>query len=442
MDNINEILEWINSLNRTTIVNINRIKLSESNYWFLDENEDIITNKNNSFFSVKAISGMLNGKEIEQPIIVQDEIGFLGIIMQIKDNIPYFLMQAKIEPGNINCVQISPTIQATKSNFTQVHGGNKPHYLDYFYNYSNYNVVYDQIQSEQSSRFFKKRNRNVIIEIDGSIDIVVFENFKWMTLKQIKLLMNYDNLVNMDTRTVISCLPLENIKFKSITDDIYNTNRELYNSIFDDNCVYERQKITSKLVDYKMFSKNKLEIKKLSEMNNWVVNDNGIIHKSKYPFKVSYFDIEIEGREVRKWNQPLFEACEIALFGLIVADFNGVLKVLTKLTVEIGCFDNVELGPTIQLNSIGDCNSNNVERLFLNHVNKKENILNDVLLSEEGGRFYHEQNRNIIVKIDKDVLVDISNEYEWLSLSTLSNLIKHNNYLNIQLRNLLSIIEI
>ena len=34
-------------------------------------------------------------------------------------------MQAKIEPGNINKIQLSPTIQATKSNFTQKHGGRK-----------------------------------------------------------------------------------------------------------------------------------------------------------------------------------------------------------------------------------------------------------------------------------------------------------------------------
>ena len=30
---------------------------------------------------------------------------------------------------------------------------------------------------------------------------------RWMTLSQIKELMRYDNLVNMDTRTVLSCIP-------------------------------------------------------------------------------------------------------------------------------------------------------------------------------------------------------------------------------------------
>ena len=55
-------------------------------------------------------------------------------------------MQAKIEPGNINKIQLSPTIQATKSNFTQKHGGRKPNYLEYFLNAVDHEIIVDQIQ--------------------------------------------------------------------------------------------------------------------------------------------------------------------------------------------------------------------------------------------------------------------------------------------------------
>ena len=34
------------------------------------------------------------------------------------------------------------------------------------------------------------------------------EDFRWMTLGQIKELMHYDNMVNMDTRTVLSGLKI------------------------------------------------------------------------------------------------------------------------------------------------------------------------------------------------------------------------------------------
>ena len=42
------------------------------------------------------------------------------------------LMQAKMEPGNVNPLQLSPTVQATRSNYTQVHRGTGTRYLEYF----------------------------------------------------------------------------------------------------------------------------------------------------------------------------------------------------------------------------------------------------------------------------------------------------------------------
>jgi oxidase EvaA len=45
-----------------------------------------------------------------QPIINQPEVGYLGFIVKKINGVMHFLIQAKIEPGNVNCVQLSPTI--------------------------------------------------------------------------------------------------------------------------------------------------------------------------------------------------------------------------------------------------------------------------------------------------------------------------------------------
>ena len=76
-------------------------------------------------------------------------------------------------------------------------------------NADKYKILVDQIQSEQSSRFLGKRNRNIIVLVDEDIDVL--PSHMWMTLKQIKELMKIDNLVNMDTRTVLSCIPYLNL---------------------------------------------------------------------------------------------------------------------------------------------------------------------------------------------------------------------------------------
>ena len=74
-------------------------------------------------------------------------------------------------------------------------------------------------------------------------------------------------------------------------------------------------------------------------------------------------------------------------------------------------------------------------------LEQKQGILKDVLLSEEGGRFYHEQNRNVIIEIDRDELDDLPPGYFWVDFYTLNQLIQINNCLNIQLRNLLSLLD-
>ncbi len=435
-----DIDKWINDLNHNIHVDIQRNCLSDSTYWFYDDKKGIITNKNNSFFFVQGIQRIKDNKVVyEQPIIMQNEIGFLGIICSIIDGKLHFLMQAKIEPGNINKIQISPTIQATKSNFTQKHGGKKPKYLEYFTDVDACHIIVDQIQSEQSSRFYHKRNRNIIIMIDK--DIKVEDNFKWMTLGQIKRLMRFDNIVNMDTRTVLSCLPIYNsLSLKEREEIICQTkDQELSKSIldFDHLCFSD---VFHKINDIKMFEETSLKFVPLHELTTWKISDDEICNDTAN-FKVIYCDISIEGREVTHWTQPLFQATGIALFGLITKVFDGKKKFLVKLKKEIGCFDNVELGPTIQreaneLNEVCDC----VEKIFFEHLEQHKNVQIDVLLSEEGGRFYHEQNRNIIINIEDDI--ELTDEYIWLDFATLNQLIQFNNVCNIQLRNLISLLEV
>ncbi len=432
-NNTAELLEWINELNKTVHVSIRKNRLSDSDFWFYDAERGEIANKNRSFFTVKGLRKTVDGQVVlEQPVIIQDEIGYLGIICKDFDGETHYLMQAKIEPGNINKIQISPTIQATKSNFTQKHGGKRPAYLDWFINASKHRVIVDQIQSEQSSRFYKKRNRNIVIKIEE--DIEVLPSHRWMTLRQIKELMRYDNLVNMDTRTVLSCLPLGQKEFSDQIRDI-----TLYRSVIGNQNILPE--IYQYINNYKMFDEGEFALIRLDELRNWDFTDDGIICREPYSFKVIFCDIEIEGREVRHWTQPLFEAAGIATFALLIRDHGGVKEFLVHAVPEAGCFDKIELGPTVQREFIHHGEADAVEMLFDENLKSGKGVRFDTLLSEEGGRFYCEQNRNIIMEIEKDALNELPEGYFWADYNTLSRLISVNNCLNIQLRNLLSVLE-
>lgn len=440
-----ELLEWVKERNETVAVDIHKTWPEPDSFWFYDESEGRIRNRNRSFFSIAGFRWTQpDGTLLEQPILLQEEIGYLGILCKEIDGVMHFLMQAKIEPGNVNKIQISPTIQATKSNFTQKHGGAKPPYLDYFLNASKYEIIVDQIQSEQSSRFYKKRNRNIMIRVEE--DVPVLSSHRWMTLGQLKRLMRKDNLVNMDTRTVLSCIPCSKLKLTETgRQELENKfiDKALFQSVFMGDGENKLPEVYQYINNLKMFSEGGSKFVPLHELRDWMWQDGEFVCKTPWPFKVIFCDIAIEGREVKRWTQPLFEAEGIATFGLLCCEDKGVLKFVVKGMPEVGCFDSVELGPTIQREAVPIVpqEKNAVDKLFDAQLQMGEGVFFNHLLSEEGGRFYHEQNRNVLLRVNQRELPPLPDGYFLLDYKTLNELVQVNNTLNIQLRNLLSLLE-
>lgn len=438
------LLEWIARRNEEVSVEIRKVGLGACGDWFYDEAEGCIHNQGHTFFSVCGLRHTADGTVCEQPILLQREIGYLGIICREFDGVMHFLMQAKIEPGNVNKIQLSPTLQATRSNFTRKHGGAAPPYLEYFLNADRYEVVVDQLQSEQSSRFLNKRNRNILIRVEE--DIPVLPSHRWMTLGQIKRLMRRDNLVNMDTRTVLSCIPFAGLRLAPWeADELRNlfSDGALFRSIFPDGdgAGAATQRVYSHINDWKMFHDAQNKLVPLLRLKDWEMRDGEFVCRAPFPFKVVFCDVSIEGREVRHWAQPLVETNGPAMLGLLLCETDGMLKFLVRAKPEVGCMDGVELGPTVQWEAGTPCPEDALSRFFIDRAERGSGVKFDHLLSEDGGRFYHEQNRNILLKAAADELPPLPAGCFLLDYRTLNRLVQSNNVLNIQLRDLLALLE-
>ena len=113
-----KLLKWINFQKKNQLLNVKKKYLANLEEWNINKKE--IYHKSKKFFKIIGIRIKSNfyKKNWDQPIILQNEIGILGIIKNIKTK--KYLLQAKAEPGNINKVQISPTVQATKSNYFRI----------------------------------------------------------------------------------------------------------------------------------------------------------------------------------------------------------------------------------------------------------------------------------------------------------------------------------
>ena len=113
-----DVISWVTKQNQQIKVEVNTIPFKKLIHWNFENNR--LSHKTGNFFSIDGINVKTNWGNInswDQPIINQPEIGYLGFIAKSFNGILHFLVQAKVEPGNVNHVQLSPTLQATKSNY-------------------------------------------------------------------------------------------------------------------------------------------------------------------------------------------------------------------------------------------------------------------------------------------------------------------------------------
>jgi oxidase EvaA len=445
---IDTVVSWIKQQNNVVNVSVRKVSFSKLQKWHLDKERGNLRHDSGQFFSIDGIrinTTIGDIKSWDQPIINQPEVGYLGFITKDISGILHFLVQAKIEPGNVNCVQLSPTLQATRSNFKQIHGGKKPPYLEYFQKANKDQILLDQLQSEQGGRFLKKRNRNIIIQVDEEIPL--FENYKWLTLGQLKSLMQTENLVNMDARTVISGIPLGSVDPQSI--DLFcflgklsfNGSRMLKSTLNPDDNLNSIEQIITFMTDIK--SSNTLDIRKISliDMDGWEITDTEIKRFDNRFFKIIGVDVEISNREVTSWSQPMVEPAQEGLCAFVCKEINGKIHFAVQAKSECGNHDVVEFAPTVQTLT-GDYRSQKIRIPFLDYVlfAPTEKIYFDTKQSEEGGRFYKEQNRNMIVLAGDEIPIELPENFIWMTLNQLAIFIKYNNYLNIQARNLIACI--
>ncbi|MCZ9353809.1 NDP-hexose 2,3-dehydratase family protein [Streptomyces mutabilis] len=440
---LGEARHWLAEQRRRTVMDVRQIPLDSLTSWRTDPATGDIVHASGRFFAISGLDVERSGAPVpswQQPIIEQPEVGVLGILVREFDGVLHCLMQAKAEPGNCNRVQLSPTVQATRSNYTRVHEGASVPYLEFFQRPSRHRVLVDVRQSEQGSWFHGKHNRNMVVQVDE--DVAVLDGFRWLTLREIHGLFAVDDAVNMDTRTVLSCLPYAGPRLP----EVLGPGRDPFTTALLRSCSglergrHSMTEILSWITDERTRTVNEARRVPLKEVAHWQRRDGRITHSSGLFFNVIGVSVTADGREIAAWSQPLLEPCDEGVVAFLAKPVDGVLHLLVHARAEPGFTDVVELGPTVQ------CTPSNYDVLppaarppFLDEVLHAEarRVKFDAVHSEEGGRLYHARNRYVVVEAPEDFEPDRS-DYRWLTLAQLSRLLRHSNYVNVQARSLVA----
>ncbi|OLT29958.1 NDP-hexose 2,3-dehydratase [Nocardiopsis sp. CNR-923] len=375
----------------------------------------------------------------QQPIIHQSDVAILGVLAKEIDGVLHFLMQAKMEPGNLNTVQLSPTVQATSSNYLRTHRGARPRYLEYFTEQGHGRVLVDLLQSEQGSWFRGKRNRNVVVETSSPVPDS--DDFTWLTLGDILDLLRRPHLVNMDTRTVLSCLPAFSRADRSAPDaGAFAAHVEHSFAASDAESLLPHTAVEAWLAGRKAAHVLRARPIPLRDVARWRRTRDEIHHESRRYFRIIGVDVEATTREVASWSQPLLAPCGTGVTAFVVQLIGGTLHILVRADLRAGYRDTVELGPTVQCcpdNLRGAPADLRPAHLDLVLSQDRTRVHYDVEQSEEGGRFHHATTRHLVVESLEPLSVTAPPDHAWVTARQLTRLVQRSHHVNIEARSLL-----
>lgn len=179
------------------------------------------------------------------------------------------------------------------------------------------------------------------------------------------------------------------------------------------------------------------ELVRIDGLSSWkYFEKEGVLrHKKgeKYFFSVKGVKVRnAKGCEVESWNQPIITQEEGGVLAVFCQKKRGGMKYLLHAKYEPGYINKIQLAPTIQ------ATMSNLKRRhkgvrpkfseYLKH--SKVKLVYKTKHSEEGARFWHKENLNILLELDSDLKLPHDDDYIWLTLGEIKKLMMVDNLVN------------
>ncbi len=182
-------------------------------------------------------------------------------------------------------------------------------YLDYFAGAGRGRVLADVLQSEQGAWFLPQAQPQHDRRGRPS-DVPLHDDFCWLTLGQIGELLHQDNMVNMDARTVLSCMP---------SPSADGPGRPALDIELLSWFTGERARARRRRPD----------AHPLPEVPGWQQRpDRPSSTEGRPTSGSSAVSVQAGSREVTSWTQPLFEPSAQGVAAFLACAFDGVPHVL------------------------------------------------------------------------------------------------------------------
>ena len=236
-------------------------------------------------------------------LIEQREIGTLASVIRHRNGAVELLVQAKVEPGNIDGVQFAPTAQATASNADCVHGGRLPPFSDYFARRKG-RLIADSLQSEQGQKFLGKRNRNLMVcddtlETTGPIH-------RWIPFRLFRALLLEDFRVNTDLRSVLCVTDWNFLSGGVPFSDPESLSVEFRDSFLSLQRAEYLQAVL-RCLDRARQTAPTVTSLPVTSLPDWTFRTDHELVLASPKSAIKMIHVEVETREISVWDQPIFK---------------------------------------------------------------------------------------------------------------------------------------
>jgi dTDP-4-dehydro-6-deoxy-alpha-D-glucopyranose 2,3-dehydratase len=193
-------------------------------------------------------------------------------------------------------------------------------------------------------------------------------------------------------------------------------------------------------------SRMEVEEVPISRLARWQVEAaSGVIsHETGEFFRVIGICVKnASQRETASWCQPIIYQPEMGILGILVQRQQGVNRYLLQAKAEPGNIGKLQLSPTLQ---------STVSNLRRAHGGLKSpfadlfesprpgSVLYARYQGEDGGRLHLKQNLNMLIRFPDDEPLEIPDDFIWLTMYQIKQLLKHENVLNIAARSVISVL--
>lgn len=172
----------------------------ECGSWVIEDNT--LINKRSDYFRISLYQ---TAEDEKRYLIKQNHGALVALITAEHDGRRIALLSVRFEPGLIDKINFTSSIQSTPSNYRREHGGKSTPFIDIVQTPEKFgDILYDGEQYDWGEYYLLKKKRYLIVRLKNELPVP--EGFVWVTFELLHKMLTMDNFITNDLRVALFLL--------------------------------------------------------------------------------------------------------------------------------------------------------------------------------------------------------------------------------------------